>query len=363
VKKLMPAENFMQRALFLARKGEGTVSPNPLVGAVIVKGKKVIAEGYHKKCGWPHAEIEAIRKAKPKDLKGATLYINLEPCCHFGKTPPCVDEIIRRKFRKVIIAVKDPNPKVNGKSIKKLKQAGIKVSLGSGEKEALRLNEIFFKNMQQSLPFVVVKVAQSLDGKIATATGQSKWITSEKSRQVAKSLRDKYDAVLVGVNTIVKDNPSLKGLKRTPFKIVIDPNLRIPRQTFVLKNHPEKLIVITSLSNKKKAQKISKAVKLIFLKKEKSGQFPIRSILKALYHSGIMSVFVEGGAETIGRFFDAKAVDRVFIFIAPKIIGGRNALASVGGKGVLSISSAISLRDVKIEKIGSDFLISGKQII
>ena len=349
----------MQRAFFLAKKGEGTVSPNPLVGAVIVKGKKIIAEGYHRKCGWPHAEIEAIRKAKPEDLKGATLYVNLEPCCHFGKTPPCLDEIIRKKFKEAVIAVKDPNPKVNGKSIKKMKQAGIKVSLGLGREDALKLNEIFFKNIKQALPFVAVKVAQSLDGKIATRTGCSKWITAEESRRAAKSLRDKYDAVLAGVNTVAKDNPSLKGLKRTPFKVVIDPNLRIPKQAFILKNHPEKLIIITSLNSKQKAKSIPETVKLIFLKKDKSGQFPIKNILKALYDAGIISVFVEGGAETVGRFFDAKAVDKVFIFIAPKIIGGKLALSSVGAKGIAHLKEVLVLKDIGIERIKEDILISG----
>ena len=262
-------------------------------------------------------------------------------------------------FKKVVIAVKDPNPKVNGKSIAKLKKAGIQVSLGLGQKQAVKLNEVFFKNIKQALPFVVVKVAQSLDGKTVTASGQSQWITNEKSRRRAKILRDKYDAVLVGVNTVVKDNPGLKGLKRIPFKVVIDPDLRIPQKAFIVNHHPEKLIIVTALSSKPKARKIPKAVRLVYLKKDKSGKLSVRAILKALYKCGIMSVFVEGGAETIGRFVDAKAVDKVFLFIAPKIIGGKTALTSIGAEGIAFLNKALVLNDIEIERIKDDILISG----
>jgi len=350
---------FMQEALSLAKKGEGYTSPNPLVGAVIVKKAKIIARGYHKKCGSAHAEIEAIRKTKPRNCRGATLYVNLEPCFHSGRTPPCVDAIIAKKFKKVVIAVKDPTNKVNGKSIRKLKSCGIKVKLGLLQNQAQKLNQVFFKNAKKAMPFVVGKVAQSLDGKIATRGGKSKWITSYTSRRFAKSLRDKYDSVLVGVNTIIKDNSRLRGLNKAPFRVVIDPALRIPASSYILKNNPKKTIIVTTPKKAKDLKKIPAAVKLVFIKKDKQGDIPVKKILKALFSLGIMSVFLEGGSETIGRFFDRKLIDKAYFFIAPKVIGGKLALSSIGAKGISSLDKLSVLKDIEIERIKQDIIISG----
>lgn len=350
---------FMQEALSLAKKGEGYTSPNPLVGAVIVNKSKIIARGYHKKCGLAHAEIEAIRKTNPGSCRGATLYVSLEPCFHFGRTPPCVDTIIARKFKAVVIAVKDPTGKVNGKSIRKLKSCGIKVKLGLLGAEARKLNQVFFKNAKTAMPFVVGKVAQSLDGKIATCGGQSQWITSSESRCFAKSLRDKYDCVLVGANTVIKDNPRLEGLNRTPFRVVIDSGLNIPPSAYILKNNPKRTIVITTPKRKKELKKIPAAVQLVFINKDKKGNIPVKKILKALFGLGIMSVFVEGGSETIGRFFDQKLIDKVYFFIAPKIIGGETALSSIGAKGIVSLETAPILKDIEMKRIKQDIVISG----
>jgi len=349
---------FIKKTFQLARRAEGFTSPNPLVGAVIVKNNKIITTGYHKKCGLAHAEIEALKKAKSEDLKKATLYLNLEPCFGFGRTPPCVDEIIKRKFRRVVIATKDPNPQTKGKSIKKLKKAGIRVSLGVCQAQAQELNEVFFKNMNDKKPFVVAKIAQSLDGKIATKTGVSKWITSEQTRSFSKSLRDKYDCVLVGVNTIIKDNPSLDGLKRKPLKIIIDPGLKAPPKSKLLKEKPAKTMIFTSTKSKKRAKKIPWTTKIFFLRENK-GWLPLTQILKTLYDLGVMSIFVEGGSQTIGRFFDEKLIDKAYFFIAPKIIGGKDALTSVGAQGIAGIASAAYLEKVQIEKIDKDILISG----
>jgi len=349
---------FIKRTFRLARRAQGFTSPNPLVGALIVKDNKIIAEGYHKGAGLPHAEIEAMRGARQKDFRGSTLYVNLEPCLCFGRTPPCVDEIIKKKFKRVVVSSLDPNSKVNGKSIKKLSKAGIKTEVGLLAEEAKRLNEVFFKNMQKGLPFVVIKTAQSLDGKIATRMRTSKWITSEASRKFAKSLRDRYDAVLVGINTVIKDNPRLEGIKKIPYKVVIDPGLRMPLNSNILKENAEKLIIFASKKKAISKKQFSSSAKIFFMK-EKKGQILPREILRVLYDLGIMSVFIEGGSKTIGGFFDERVVDKVHFFIAPKIIGGDEAIASVGGQGQAQINNLPYLKDVKVRRLDQDILISG----
>ena len=348
---------FLKKTFSLAKRGEGFTSPNPLVGALFVKNNKILSFGYHHKAGGPHAEVEAIRAAKNK-LSGSTLYINLEPCCYFGRTGPCVDEIIKRGIKRVVIATADPNPRVNGKSIRKLRRAGIKVEVGLCKKEAQELNEPFFKNMREKKPFVVAKVAQSLDGKIATQKGISQWITSSSSRKFSKKLRDKYDCVLIGANTLIKDNPGLDGVKRSPFKAVISPRLNIPLDSYLLEKNPDKLIIFTSDKSKLKRKKIPDKVKIFFLKEEK-GWLPIEKILKILYSLGLMSVFVEGGSQTLGQFFIKREVDKVFFFIAPKVIGGRAALSSIGAKGFPTLKTAPSLENFKIKRIGKDILVWG----
>ncbi len=348
---------YIKETFKLARKGEGYTSPNPLVGAVIVKDNKIVAKGYHKCSGFPHAEIEAIRKAKI-DLNGSILYVNLEPCCHFNKTPPCVDEIIKQKIKRVVVSTVDPNPQVNGKSIRKLRKAGIEVKVGVLAEEAKKLNEVFFKNMQLGRPFVVVKVAQSLDGKIATFKGQSKWITSVASREYSRLLRDKYDCVLVGANTFKQDNPCLNGTKKVPYKAIISTKLKIPADSHILKKTPEKLIIFTSSQNKEILNSVSSPSFLFFLK-ENRGELSLKRILKLLYKMGICSVFIEGGSSVVGSFFSSKLVDKVYFFIAPKIIGGDHALSSVGGRGSPHLKLCSSIKKMEIKFIDDDILIVG----
>lgn len=354
----MNKENyFMQEAIKLAKKAEGFTSPNPLVGAVIVKNNRIVSSGYHRRAGTPHAEINAIKRAKPS-LVTSTIYLNLEPCYHFGRTPPCVDKIIKEKFKKVVIATLDPNPLVGGKSLKKLKKAGIKVKVGILKQEAQKLNEVFFKNMKENMPFVVAKAAQSLDGKIATSKGISKWITSKRARNYSKSLRDKYDSVLVGINTVIKDNPDLNGLKRAPVKIVIDPDLKLSLKTNLYKKYHKKLIVITSDKSKRKAKRM-RGIKNVLFFKMKNKTIPLREVLRKLYSLGITSVFVEGGSHTLGTFFDARLIDKAYFFIAPIVIGGKDSLASIGGKGYLEPKSACRLEKLELIPIGGDLLICG----
>lgn len=348
---------YLNETFKLARRGEGFTSPNPLVGAVIVKNFRVISRGYHRKAGSPHAEIEAIRKAK-ENLKGSTLYVNLEPCCYFGRTPPCVDEIIRNRIKRVVIASVDPNPRVRGRSIARLKKAGVKVSVGRLAEEARKLNAIFFKNMKESRPFVAVKTAQSLDGKIATRKGESKWITTPSSRQCVRTLRDRYDCVLIGANTLRQDNPRLDGSKKVPFKAVIARKLDFPGGLRLFRQNPDKLIIFASLANRKKGPKIPSGARIFFLK-EKEGWISLKGILNILYSLGIMSVFVEGGSDTAGRFFLEKLADRAYFFIAPRIIGGNTATVSVGAEGFSSLKTCPHLEDLSVERIDKDILITG----
>ncbi len=348
---------YIKETLSLARKAQGNTFPNPLVGAIIVKNSKVIAKGYHKKAGLAHAEIEAINSAK-ESIKGATLYLNLEPCYHRGRTGPCVDEVIAAGIKKVVIATKDPNPLVNGKSIAKLKKAAIEVRLGICEKEARKLNEVFFTNMEKNRPFVVAKIAQSLDGKIATSKGQSKWITSTKTRRFSKSLRDKYDSILVGSNTIIKDNPKLEGLNKILYKVVISPRLNLSPKFNIFRNNPEKVIIFTALENKNKVKVFPREVNFIFLKKTTEG-LSIKKILRSLYKRGVTSVFIEGGSDTLGRFFKKKLIDKIYFFIAPKIIGGRKALGSISGEGFPSPNNCPKIRGLNIKNLGKEILIWG----
>lgn len=350
---------YMQEALALARRGEGEVSPNPMVGAVCVKKGKIVSRGFHRKAGLPHAEINAIESAHVP-LKGSTLYVNLEPCCHWGRTPPCVDRIISSGIKTVVIASLDPNPEMQGRSVSRLRRAGINVKVGVCREDALRLNEVFFKNMKQGRPFVVVKIAQSLDGKIATSAGQSRWITSEASRLSAKKMRDRYDAVAVGIGTVLKDNPRLEGFKKSPGKVVFDPFLRLPERAVLVRMRPEKLIVISSHSAPaRKASRLKRLGVCVLSVECRNGRIDIKRCLKALYEKGITSLFVEGGSYTAGSFFDACLVDKIYFFIAPRIIGGIGALPSLGGHGCNILQKAPRIEQLSCVRIKNDFLFTG----
>lgn len=324
----------MQKVLRLAKKGQSWTFPNPMVGAVIVKNGKAIGEGYHHKVGEFHAEIEAMRQGRTL-TQGATLYINLEPCSHFGRTPPCADAIIASGIIRVVCSTLDPNPKVAGKGIEKLKQAGIDVTGGILEKEAKKLNEAFFTFHTKKRPFVAIKFAASLDGKIATSTGDSKWITNEKARMFARRLRGEYQAILVGVNTVLKDNPNLgtriRGLK-DPIRIILDPHSKIPKDAQVLRDN--NIIIINK-------------------------QITIPRLLEMLKEKEIISVLVEGGGKTIGGFVDAGLVDKVYAFHAPIIIGGEKSVNSVSGNGFATIQKSLHLKDITFKKIDDTVLTVG----
>jgi diaminohydroxyphosphoribosylaminopyrimidine deaminase/5-amino-6-(5-phosphoribosylamino)uracil reductase len=349
-------EFFMKLCLKLAKRGKGFVSPNPLVGAVIVKEGEIVGKGFHPHFGAPHAEVFAIKEAGEK-ARDATLYVNLEPCCHYGKTPPCTKAIIEAGIKRVVVGMIDPNPLVNGKGIEELEEKGIEVGVGVLEEKARRLNEAYAKFIRERVPFVTLKMAQSLDGKIATKSGGSKWITGEKARRFVHKLRSEYDAVLVGANTVLLDNPSLTahGMGRDPKRIVLDGKGRVPPDAEVFGPGVERFVFTTQFSspNWRKALE-ERGVEVIVSERE---EVDIKILLNELGRRGIASVLVEGGGETAGAFLEAGMVDKILFFIAPIIIGGREAKTSVEGKGCQNLQQAIKLVYQSIRKMGNDILI------
>lgn len=350
----------MRRVLELAKRGEPFVSPNPVVSAVLVRSEKIIAEGWHKKFGGPHAEVEVLNNArrKRKNAAGTTLYVNLEPCSHDNKkTPPCVPGIIKAGIRRIVVAMKDPNPLVRGRGIRALRKAGVKVDVGCLKKEAEALNEKYVKWMRTGMPFIGMKVAMSLDGKIATKTGDSKWITGELARAYVKKLRDSYDAILVGRGTVTRDNPTLAGEKREPKRIILDSTLALSLQSKVLRDR--NVILVTT--RRAKSSKIKLLQKRGIQLKIFSKKIALTPLLRFLGKQDVSSILVEGGSEIFGSFIDSRLVDRCYWFIAPKIIGGSAAKTAVAGSGISALDKALLLSaDYKVSFLGSDVLIEGK---
>ncbi|HWP45822.1 MAG TPA: bifunctional diaminohydroxyphosphoribosylaminopyrimidine deaminase/5-amino-6-(5-phosphoribosylamino)uracil reductase RibD [Candidatus Limnocylindrales bacterium] len=357
---------FMQAALELAEKGRGCTSPNPMVGSVVVRNGEIVGRGYHQKAGKPHAEIEALLDAGEKS-QGATLYVNLEPCCHYGRTPPCVGRIIQAGIRRVVVAMEDPNPKVKGRGIQELRAAGIEVQVGILENEARKLNEAFIKYITTGQPFVVCKMAMSLDGKIATVSGESKYITRPQSREWVHRLRSELDAVMVGINTVIKDDPLLtvrleNRSGRNPHRVIIDSTLRIPLEARVLDKDPVAKTLIFTLESApvEKRKHLEAQGALVFsVKRNDRGKVLLRSVLEQLGQMEISSLLIEGGAEINASAFEENLVDKVICFIAPKIIGGRNAPTPVGGEGILNLSEAIPLYQIQTRMLGEDVMIEG----
>jgi diaminohydroxyphosphoribosylaminopyrimidine deaminase/5-amino-6-(5-phosphoribosylamino)uracil reductase len=340
----------------------GNVSPNPLVGCVIIKDDRIIGAGYHEKFGGNHAEVNAINGAR-EDLEGATLYINLEPCSHRGKTPPCVNRIIEKKFKRVVIGTLDMNPLVSGAGVKKLKSAGIEVKVGLLEKECVGLNRFFFKYITKKIPFVSLKAAQTIDGKIADKAGNSKWISSISSRRYVHSLRAKYDAVLVGSGTVKADDPRLtvrltEG--RNPKRVVLDSKLELSTNHKIFtRNYDKNLILVTSknnLSRKRKLKKLSTlGVKVLFTKQNENGMVDLKSALHELAKNQISSVLVEGGGEIFTSFLRENLYDNVILFISPKILGVGLPFVNYFGRN--SMKGALKVKFTNVELIGDDLLV------
>lgn len=357
-------EKYMRLAMQLAGNAIGRTSPNPLVGAVIVKDNRVVGCGWHRKAGTPHAEVHALNQAGEL-AQGADVYVTLEPCAHYGKTPPCAKALVEAKVKNVYGGLLDVNPKVAGKGFKILEDAGIHVEYGFLQDELRKQNEVFFKWIEHKKPFIVLKAAMTLDGKIATATGQSKWITNETSRAYGYKLRDIYDGIMVGINTVIEDNPMLTARVdggKNPIRIVVDSSLRIDINANVVQDKSAKTIIATTdKADKDKILKLqAQDVDVIVVDKDKNDKVDIEKLLDILGQQNICSILVEGGATLSGSFVAKKLVDKVYFFIAPKIIGGKEAKTPVAGTGILNLQEALALKDIQIEKLEEDVLIIGR---
>ena len=357
-------EHYMRRALILAKRGEGYTSPNPMVGAVIVKDGRIIGEGYHKRFGGPHAEINAINNAA-EPLHDSSFYITLEPCTHYGKTPPCIESILKTRPAEVIIGTSDPNPLVSGRGINILKREGIPTRLGVLEDACRRLNEKFLKFMRTSIPFITVKFAQTLDGRIATAIGDSKWISSEASRKLAHRERGLHDAVLVGLGTVLTDNPELTvrlARGKNPLRLVLDSNLKITTDARILQNqNTAKTIIVTTVASgakRKRSQLEKQGIEVMVTESDNKGRIDITPLLIKLGQKGISSLLVEGGSEMVTTFLKEDLADRLLVITAPRLIG--KGIEAVGDLGIKSIKDAIQLDLRKVFRSGGDFVIDAR---
>ena len=366
-------ERWMRRALALAEKGRGTTSPNPTVGACLVKGDRLIAEGFHASFGGPHAEAAALQKAKKK-ARGASLYVTLEPCSTYGKTPPCTEAILKAKVREVIIGTLDPNPVHRGKGAALLRRAGVKVRAHVLKDECKRQIEDFSRWITTGRPFVTLKMAQSLDGKIATWTGNSRWISGREAREWVHGIRSKHDALLVGTNTLLRDDPRLTvrprlyepkvsernvAIHRHPWRIILDQRGRSSPKARVFRSDGPVLLVCAERYLSHVARKFEKTRATILALRQKKGRLDLRELMDRLGLFGMTSVLVEGGGEIAWSLFREGLADRIFWIISPKVIGGRSAKTSVEGEGIKSLSEAFPVHGCQMKSLGKDYLLEG----
>lgn len=353
----------MQHALELAELGAGFVQPNPLVGAVIVKDGRIISEGYHHLYGGSHAEIDAFNNAK-EDVAGATMYVTLEPCSHFGKTPPCSHAIVKMGIKRVVVSILDPNPLVAGKGIEYLQNAGIEVECGVLEDEAKKQNEVFLKYITKKKPFVIMKSAMTLDGKIASNTLSSKWVTGKTAREYVHELRHRVSGIMVGIGTVLADDPSLTtrrnhGVGRDPIRIIVDSHARIPETAKLLNQNSDAqtIIAVTEMADAEKLKRLEALGAIIIRVPSKDQRVDLKALMTELGKREIDSILLEGGSELNFAALEADLVDKILIFIANKIIGGNSAKTPVGGLGISEMSDAIPLDFSSVRKLGDDLLI------
>ncbi len=353
----MPADElYMQRALRLARQSPRLPYPNPWVGCVIVRRGSMIARGLHRGAGTAHAEVEALAGA---GARGATLYVNLEPCCHHGRTPPCTDAILKAGVSRVVYAVRDPNPAVNSRGAAILRKHGVQVTAGVCFAEAAALNEVYLKFRATGMPFVTAKIAATLDGKIATRSGESKWVTDAEARRHARKLRAQHQAVVVGVKTILADNPHLGPRLANagePWRVVLDSALRTPPNARVVKTG-KCIVACTGRAGERQRQTLMRAGAQVW--SFPGRRVPLRLLLRRLVASEVLSVMVEGGGQTLGSFFDAGLVDRVYWYLAPIIVGSVKSRAAVAGRGAGRLSEAWRLREAAVKRVGGAWLLRG----
>ena len=364
----MTDQNYMLQAIQLAKQGEGWTNPNPMVGAVIVKNGRIIGKGYHKKCGELHAERNAIASLT-ESAEGATIYVTLEPCCHYGKTPPCTEAIIEQKIKRVVIGSRDPNPKVAGKGVQMLREAGVTVVEDFMREECDQLNPVFFHYITTKTPYVVMKYAMTLDGKIATKTGASKWITGESARKEVQHMRHQYMGIMAGIGTVLADDPMLNvripGLK-SPVRIICDSGLRIPMDSQIVKTAKEYRTIVAYAgehswegckeAEEKEEQLHTAGVETVSVP-DADGRVDLRKLMEYLGKQGIDSVLLEGGGTLNDAALSAGIVNEICAFIAPKIFGGAGAKTPVSGIGVAHPAEAVKLTLRQMETIGDDLML------
>lgn len=352
-------ETPMRRVLELARLAEGDTHPNPLVGCVILRDGVVLAEGYHRRAGTAHAEADALRKLAPGEARGADVYVNLEPCSTHGRTPPCADALIAAGVRRVIVGAVDTNPHHDGAGLDKLRDAGIEVVVGVLRDECRRLNAPYYSTMERGRVWVSAKWAMTLDGKLATATGSSEWISNEASRAHVQQLRRRYDAVLVGTGTLLHDDPRLtfrEDVQHTPLRVVVDANLRATPDARVF-DLPG--TIVAHAAGLDFAPFAARGAVSMPCDLDAAGRVPMLPVLRELVQHQVMSVLCEGGGTLLGSMFDEQLIDRVYAFVAPRLVGGADAITPLGGQGIASMPDAVALRDVRVEQFGDDVLIVG----
>ena len=363
--------SFMRRAIVLARRGRGRTSPNPCVGAVIARGRSILGEGWHRAAGQPHAEVEAIRDAQRRghhDLRGATLFVTLEPSSTRGRTPPCTDAILAANLRRVVVGAVDPNPAHAGRGLRLLRRAGVRVARGPLAAECAALNEAWNRWIVTKRPWVVAKVAMTLDGKIATASGASRWITGKRARRVAHQFRAESDAVLVGIGTLLADNPSLtardtrgRSLPRQPLRVILDSMARTPAKSRALVSPGGGTILAVARSAPEARIRRLEAVGARILRiSSPLGRPDSRHLLRSLGRLGVVRLLVEGGGEVLASFFEARLVDEVAFFIAPRILGGVGAKHAVAGDGFFRWCLGPEIEDLRLTRVGSDLLAWGR---
>ena len=357
-------EMYMERALALAAKGRGTTTPNPMVGAVIVKDGRIIGEGYHIRAGEGHAEVNAFKNAT-EDVTGATMYVTLEPCSHYGKTPPCADKIVEKKIGRVVVGALDPNPLVAGRGIGKIRNAGIPVITGILAEKSAALNEVFMTYIVTKRPFVVLKAAMSLDGKIATAEGESQWISSEASREEVHRLRHELTGIMAGIGTVLADDPMLNcripGGKQ-PIRIIVDSHLQIPENSKLVSSAKEYPLIVATVENSdavKKERLEACGAQIVEVPADPDGHVDLNILMERLGEMKIDSILLEGGGRLAEGALQAGIVDKVQFYIAPMLIGGENAKTPVEGRGISALSKAWHISDWKAETIGNDIKITG----
>lgn len=356
---------YMKKAMELAKKGNGHTNPNPLVGAVIVKNNTIISEGYHECFGGLHAEINAFTQAK-ESVEGATMYVTLEPCSHYGKTPPCALAIIEKGIKKVVVGMLDPNPLVSGKGIAMLKEHGIEVEVGILEVEIMKMNEIFIKYISTQLPFCILKTAMTLDGKIATVSGESKWISCKQSRTQVHQLRQQVGAIMVGVQTVLIDNPTLStrldDVKIShPLRIIVDSKGRVPVDSKVMErcSNQKTLIATTHQMSQEKRKEIEENGHQVIVCPMKEAGVDLKYLMAQLGMMGIDSVLIEGGSTLNFSALKEGIVDKVITYIAPMIIGGQTAITPIGGGGITELKESIKLKNIQVSKVGDDIRLEG----